>query len=97
VEVAVLNATQEDTVDGGEVPGVPGLADKVAKQVGRPTDFAVGEKTSAASGFEQTTVMFEPGSDADADELAKAVSDQLGEPDVVPMIGEERDLADAGP
>ena len=61
VEVSVLNATQEDTVAGGEVVGVPGLADEVAKQVVRPAGFAVGEKADASSGFENTTVMFEPG------------------------------------
>ncbi len=97
VEVSVLNATQEDTVAGGEVVGVPGLADEVAKQVVRPAGFAVGEKADASSGFENTTVMFEPGSDQEADQLAKAVSDQLGEPDVTPMIGEVRDLAGNAP
>ena len=71
VEVAVLNATQEETVGGGEVSGVPGLADKVAKQVVRPAGFAVGEKTDASSGFEKTTIMFEPDHDQEADELAE--------------------------
>jgi hypothetical protein len=97
VEVSVLNATQEDTVGGGEVAGVPGLAGEVAKQVVRPAGFSVGEKADAATGFENTTVMFEPEHDQEADELAKAVSDQLGEPDVTPMIGEVRDLADGAP
>ena len=41
--------------------------------------------------------MFEPGSDQEADQLAKAVADQLGEPDVTPMIGEVRDLAGKAP
>ena len=97
VEVSVLNATQEETVGGGEVAGVPGLADEVAKQVVRPAGFGVGAKTDAASGFEQTTVMFEPDHDQDAEELAKAVSDPLGEPDVTPMIGEVRDLSEGAP
>ena len=61
VEVAVLNATQEEAADGTEIAGVQGLADVVAKQVVQPLDgFAVGEKTNADSGFDQTTVMFEP-------------------------------------
>ncbi len=97
VEVAVLNATQEDAVGGGEVSGVPGLADKVAKDVVRPAGFGVGEKANAASGFEQTTVMFEEDQDQEADELAAAVSDQLGEPDVTPMIDDVRQLADGAP
>jgi hypothetical protein len=97
VEVAVLNATQEETVGGGEVVGVAGLAGEVAKQVVRPAGFGVGEKADAASGFEETTVMFEPGHDEEANELAKGVADQLGEPDVTPMIGEVRDLAKGAP
>ena len=62
IEVAVLNATQEQAADGTEIAGVQGLADVVAKQVVQPLDgFAVGEKTNADSGFDETTVMFEPG------------------------------------
>ena len=97
VEVAVLNATQEEAVGGGEVDGVPGLADAVAKDVVRPAGFAVGEKTDAATGFEQTTVMFESNQDEEADELAQAVTDQLGEPDVTPMIDDVRQLANGAP
>ena len=59
--MAILNATQEQAADGTEIAGVQGLADVVAKQVVQPLDgFAVGEKTDAASGFDETTVMFEP-------------------------------------
>jgi hypothetical protein len=97
IEVAVLNATQEEAVGGGEVSGVPGLADTVAKQVVRPAGFAVGEKADATSGFEQTTVMFEEGENSEADELAQAVTDQLGEPDVTPMIDDVRQLAGGAP
>jgi LytR cell envelope-related transcriptional attenuator len=97
VEVAVLNATQEESVAGGEISGVQGLADVVAKQVIQPTDFAVGEKTDAPSGFDQTTIMFEPDSEPDANELAEAVTDQLGQPEVTPMIGEIRDVAAGAP
>ena len=97
VEVAVLNATQEESVGGGEIAGVQGLAGIVAKEVIQPTDFAVGEKTNAPSGFDETTVMFEPDSEQDAAELASAVADQLGEPEVTPMIGEIRDVADGAP
>ena len=51
VEVAVLNATQEETVGGGEVVGVPGLAGEVAKQVVKPAGFKIGEKTDAVVGL----------------------------------------------
>ena len=98
IEVAVLNATQEQAADGTEIAGVQGLADVVAKQVVQPLDgFAVGEKTNADSGFDQTTVMFEPAAEADANELAAGVADQLGEPEVLPMIGEIRDRSGEAP
>ena len=97
VEVAVLNATQEESVGGGEIAGVQGLAGVVAKQVIQPTDFAVGVKTDAPSGFDQTTIMFEPDNEADANQLAEDVTDQLGAPEVTPMIGEIRDVADGAP
>jgi hypothetical protein len=97
VEVAVLNATQEESVGGGVIAGVQGLAGVVAKEVIQPTEFAVGVKTNAPSGFDETTVMFEPDSEEDADVLAAEVADQLGEPEVTPMIGEIRDVADGAP
>ena len=96
--MAVLNATQEEAADGTEIAGVPGLADVVAKEVVNPLEgFGVGEKTDATSGFDETTIMFEPDNEADADELAAAVTDQLGEPEVLPMIAEVRDLAGGAP
>jgi hypothetical protein len=98
VEVAVLNATQEEAADGTEIAAVPGLADTVAKEVVNPLKgFGVGEKGNAASGFDETTVMFEQGDDAAADELAQAVTEQLGEPEVLPMIDEVRQLAGNAP
>jgi LytR cell envelope-related transcriptional attenuator len=97
VEVSVLNATQEQAADGTEIAAVTGLADSIAKQVVKPAGFKVGEKTDAASGFDQTTVMFEPDYEADANDLAAAVADQLGEPEVTPMIGEVRDRAGGAP
>ncbi len=97
VEVAVLNATQEDAVSGSEIAGVQGLAGEVAKQVIQPTQFAVGEKTDAPTGFDETTIMFEPDFEDDANELAQDVADQLGEPEVTPMIGEIRDVSGGAP
>jgi hypothetical protein len=98
VEVAVLNATQEQAADGTVIAGVQGLAGVVAKQVIQPIKgYGVGEKTDAASGLDQTTIMFEPDNEADANDLATAVADQLGEPEVAPMIGEVRDRAGRAP
>jgi hypothetical protein len=97
VEVAVLNATQEESVSGGEIAGVQGLAGVVAKAVIQPTEFAVGEKANAPSGFDETTIMFEPDNEDDADKLAQEVAKQMSEPEVTPMIGEIREVADGAP
>lgn len=97
VEVAVLNATQEETVGGGEVVGVAGLAGTVAKEVVKPAGFKVGAKADASSGFPQTQVMFEPDHDQDAKDLAAAVDNKLGQAQVTPMIEEVRALADGAP
>jgi hypothetical protein len=97
VEVAVLNATQEQSVSGGEIAGVQGLAGVVAKEVIQPTEFAVGEKADAPSGFDQTTIMFEPDNEDDADQLAQEVAKKMSAPEVTPMIGEIRDVADGAP
>ena len=92
VEVAVLNATQ---VDDGPVPieAVSGLAAKIGDEVVKPADFKVGVEETANAGFDETTIMFEPEAEADAEELAKAVADQLGETPVTPMVDEIRQLA----
>jgi hypothetical protein len=79
-EVAVLNATQ---VSG--IQGVPGLASKVASEVVKPTEFDVAVEDNASSGFAETVVMFEPGAEEQAADLAGAVSEQLGETPVDPM------------
>ena len=97
VEVAVLNATQ---VDEGSVPidAVSGLAAKVADEVIKPAKgFKVGEEETAGSGFDATTIMFEPNAEAEADDLARTVSDQLGETPVTPMVDEVRQLSGNAP
>ena len=97
VEVAVLNATQ---VDEGSVPieAVAGLAAKVADEVIKPAKgFKVGREETAASGFEATTIMFEPNAEAEAEDLARTVSDQLGETPVTPMVDEVRQLSGGAP
>lgn len=105
VEVAVLNGTQVLSETTGEtIPGVIGLADEVGDKVIKPAGYAVGEKTNAASGVDETVIMFESseGGDAAANEeeaarLAEAVADQLGETETTPMVQEVRDLAGGAP
>jgi len=96
-EVAVLNATQENAVGGTELPGVQGLAKTVADAVVKPAGFKTGEETNAASGFGESVIMFEPGAEPEANELAKAIEPDLGPIEVTPMIGEVRDLAGGAP
>jgi hypothetical protein len=91
-EVAVLNATQTEDSAGNPIQGVEGLADKVANEVVQPAGFEVGRKDDAASGFDDTVVMFEPEHEAEANELADAIEPQLGPTRVEPMIQEVRDL-----
>lgn len=106
IEVAVLNGTQvESEVTGEPIAGVQGLADEVADRVIKPAGYAVGEKTNAASGVDQTVIMSESaddGGDAAANEreaakLAEAVAGELGETETTPMIQEVRDLAGGAP
>jgi hypothetical protein len=96
-KVAVLNATQIEDSAGTEIQGVEGLAARVADEVVKPAGFKVGREETAASGFDETTVMFEPGAEEQANELAEAVRDQLGETPVIPMVDEVRELAGGAP
>ncbi len=94
-EVAVLNATQ---IEGPPpIQAVDGLAATVADEVVKPAGFKVGREETAASGFDETTVMFEPGTEEQANELAEAIRDQLGETPVIPMVDEVRELAGDAP
>jgi hypothetical protein len=92
-EVAVLNAT--------EVPGVsdpvPGIADAVAKEVVKPADFAIGVKTDALVGEEDSVVMFEPEAEDDASSLADAVNKDLGDTGTEPMTEAVRNLVKGAP
>lgn len=92
-EVAVLNATQTEDSFGNPIQGVAGLADKVANQVLEQAGYDIGRTDNAASGFADTTIMFEPDHEAEANELAAAVEPELGPTSVEPMIQEVRDLA----
>lgn len=98
VEVAVLNGTQVDDSDTGvTIAAVPGLAGVVGKKVVKPAGFKVGVKADAASGFDETVIMYEPDSEEDAATLAAEVEDKLGETEITPMIGEVRDLVEKAP
>jgi hypothetical protein len=96
-EVTVLNATQVEAADGTEIQGVPMLAAKVADQVVRPAGYEVARTDDAASGVEQTVVMYEPGGESDAERLAERVSDQLGPTETAPIVAEVADLAGDAP
>jgi hypothetical protein len=104
VEVAVLNGTQVVSETTGEtIAGVVGLADEVGDKVIKPAGYAVGEKTNAASGVDETVIMFESSegdaadNEQEAEKLAEAVAEQLGEVEVTPMVQEVRDLAGGAP
>jgi hypothetical protein len=78
-EVAVLNATQI-TENGTEIQGVQGLASEVADKIVKPAGFKapLDLQRDAPTGFPESVIMFEPGEDAAADQLASGVEDRLG-------------------
>jgi LytR cell envelope-related transcriptional attenuator len=93
-EVAVLNGTQVLDASGVQVQSaVSGLADKIGKQVLKPAGYSVGKEGDAATGYEQTVIMFEPDNGGEANALAADVEPKLGQTEVQPMIQEVRDLA----
>jgi hypothetical protein len=90
VEVAVLNATAQP----GVADPVVGIADLVAKELVKPADFEIGAKTNAPTGEPDSVVMFEPEAEADAEELAAAVEEGLGNTQTEPITEAVRDQAD---
>lgn len=106
IEVAVLNATQEeDTVTGAPIAGVQGLAKEVADRVVKPAGYKPGAQTDAVSGVSETVIMYdtskgEEKADAnqkEAERLAEAIADELGETGSTPMIEDVRGLAQGAP
>ena len=83
--VAVLNATQDETLG---LPATPGIANVVAAEVVEPAGFEVGERTNAPAGLDRSLVMFAPDAEASAEELATAVQADLGSTDAVPITDE---------
>lgn len=96
-EVTILNATQEESATGAVIVGVPGLATDVAEQLVKPAGFKVGDKADAQSGFPASVIMFEPGAEEPAQELAAAVEKTLGETEVQPIVPDVSDLASGAP
>jgi hypothetical protein len=103
IEVAVLNATQEESITGEPISAVDGLAGRVAEAVVRPAGFKVGVEDEAANGEDESVIMFDPESDdpeeveKQADKLAAEASKQLGEMEVVPMVEAVRAVAKQAP
>jgi LytR cell envelope-related transcriptional attenuator len=91
-EVAVLNATQTD-----EVVGVPGLADKVAEEVVKQLGYPLGVRTNAPAGFPETVVMFKPGKEGDAAQLAGKIKKQLGETETAEVGPDVQQTAEGSP
>jgi hypothetical protein len=90
--VAVLNATAVQT-DVAQLDPVSGIAAAVADAVVRPAGFKVRAEDNAPSGSEQTVVMYEEGYEEQANELAAAAEERLGEVAVEPMSQEVRERA----
>ena len=93
VEVAVLNATQQE----GVAEPVPGIADLVAQEVVKSSDFKTGATGNALAGEQDSVVMFEPDAAEEAEALAEQVSGDLGETDTQPMADAVRGEARGAP
>lgn len=91
-EVAVLNATQSDGV-----AGVAGLADKVADEVVKQLGYPLGARTDAPTGSPETVVLYKPGREGEAAQLAREVEKQLGETQTGEMGPDIEDTADGAP
>lgn len=93
VEVAVLNATQQE----GVAEPVPGIADLVAKDVVKSSEFGVGVTGNALAGVDASVVMFEPEAEADAEVLADQISGDLGDTEIQPMSPSVQDQVEGAP
>ena len=92
IEVAVLNATQQEGV-----PPVSGVADLVAKDIVKSAAFAPGVKADALVGEPNSVIQFEPDSEADAEALAKKVEKDLGATEIVEMTDAVRNQVKGAP
>jgi hypothetical protein len=81
VEVAVLNATIQE----GVADPVPGIADLVADDIVKSSEFTPGITANAPAGEQQSVIMFDADSEADAEALAAQVKPDLGETALEPI------------
>ena len=90
-KVAVLNATAT-TVNGTPVDPIPNLAADVSVDVVQPAGYKVKAEVTAVTGEEDSVVMYEEGLEKEAQAFADALTPELGETEIEPMIQEVRDL-----
>ena len=81
VEVAVLNATLQE----GVADPVAGIADLVANDVVKSSEFKAGITANSPTSEEDSVIMFAPEAEADAEALGEQVSADLGETAIEPM------------
>jgi len=81
IEVAVLNATQQE----GVADPVPGIADLVANDVVKSSEFKPGVTADALAGVPDSVIMFAPGAEEDASALAEQIQNDMGETATEPM------------
>jgi len=94
VEVAVLNATQQEAI----ADPVPGVASFVADEIVKPVEgFKKGEEGDALTGEQDSVILFEPDAEAAAEELAAALEPELGTTTIEPMTVSVRDRVDGAP
>jgi hypothetical protein len=93
VEVAVLNATLQE----GVADPVVGIADLVADDVVKSSEFQPGVTANAPAGVADSVIMFEPDAEADAEALAEQVRPDLGETTVQAMTEAVRAEAKKAP
>ncbi|HYH60449.1 MAG TPA: hypothetical protein VD766_01145 [Solirubrobacterales bacterium] len=92
VEVAVLNATQQEGV-----PPVSGVADLVAQDIVKSQEFAPGVKADALVGEPVSVIQFEPDAEDDAEALAEKVEKDLGPTEIVEMTDAVRNQVEGAP
>jgi len=92
IEVAVLNATQQEGV-----PPVSGVADLVAEEVVKSSEFAPGVRADALVGEPRSVIQFEPDAEADAEALAEAVEKDLGQTEIEEMTDAVRNQVKGAP
>lgn len=91
IEVAVLNGTGV-----GGAPGVPGLADAVAKKL-KQDGYKLGPIGDAGSSFVDSVVMHRPADEPSAKRVAADLRPPLGKTDLLKMSSDIKPLAKDAP